>query len=222
MKLALRGLFAAVTANTVACRVLGCMNADCKAYSGPSLPVQGRYQNPRPGCPVPRRRLGCVGVRRRLDLPGQHPGAAHALGAAGVARRLAGGTRELPQNTSAVAAIAFRQDRAGMPTTQAPAPAGTTAMASHSASSISRAGRSRLHASPHLGTRQYARIVDGWVKEIGLDPARYGTLSVRRTKPTLIYRRTRNLRAVQLLLGHQARKHGKASWHRGRRRARDR
>ncbi len=61
---------------------------------------------------------------------------------------------------------------------------------------------SRLYASPHLGTRQYARIVDGWVKEIGLDPASYGTHSVRRTKPTLIYRRTRNLRAVQLLLGH--------------------
>ena len=56
--------------------------------------------------------------------------------------------------------------------------------------------------SPHLGTRQYARIVDGWVEEIGLDPAGYGTHSIRRTKPTLIYRRTKNLRAVQLLLGH--------------------
>ena len=61
---------------------------------------------------------------------------------------------------------------------------------------------SRLHASPHLGTRQYARIVDGWVTEIGLDRAAYGTHSIRRTRPTLIYRRTRNLRAVQLLLGH--------------------
>lgn len=61
---------------------------------------------------------------------------------------------------------------------------------------------SRLHASPRLGTRQYARIVDSWVKEIGLDPVGYGTHSIRRTKPTLIYRRTRNLRAVQLLLGH--------------------
>jgi integrase len=61
---------------------------------------------------------------------------------------------------------------------------------------------SRVHASPHLGTRQYARIVDGWVSEIGLDPATYGTHSMRRTKPTLIYRRTKNLRAVQLLLGH--------------------
>ena len=61
---------------------------------------------------------------------------------------------------------------------------------------------SRVHRSPHLGTRQYARIVDGWVAEIGLDPAAYGTHSMRRTKPTLIYRRTKNLRAVQLLLGH--------------------
>jgi site-specific recombinase XerD len=61
---------------------------------------------------------------------------------------------------------------------------------------------SRLHSSPHLGTRQYARIVDGWVQEIGLDSTAYGTHSIRRTKPTLIYRRTKNLRAVQLLLGH--------------------
>lgn len=61
---------------------------------------------------------------------------------------------------------------------------------------------SRLHDSPHLSTRQYARIVDAWVEEIGLDPAAYGTHTLRRTKALLIYRRTRNLRAVQLLLGH--------------------
>src|SRR5438552_4155919 len=61
---------------------------------------------------------------------------------------------------------------------------------------------SRVHDSPHLGTRQYARIVHDWVEEIGLDPTAYGTHSMRRTKPTLIYRRTKNLRAVQLLLGH--------------------
>jgi integrase len=60
----------------------------------------------------------------------------------------------------------------------------------------------RVHTSPHLGTRQYARIVHDWVEEIGLDPTAYGTHSMRRTKPTLIYRRTKNLRAVQLLLGH--------------------
>ena len=61
---------------------------------------------------------------------------------------------------------------------------------------------SRVHRSPHLSTRQYARIVDGWVIEIGLDPAAYGTHTMRRTKASLIYRRTKNLRAVQLLLGH--------------------
>ena len=61
---------------------------------------------------------------------------------------------------------------------------------------------SRIHESPHLGTRQYARIVDGWVREIGSGPAAYGTHSMPRTKASLIYRRTKNLRAVQLLLGH--------------------
>jgi len=61
---------------------------------------------------------------------------------------------------------------------------------------------SRVHCSPHLGTRQYARILDGWVSSVGLDPASYGTHSMRRTKASLIYRRTKNLRAVQLLLGH--------------------
>jgi site-specific recombinase XerC len=58
---------------------------------------------------------------------------------------------------------------------------------------------SRVRVSPHLSARQYARIVDSWVEEIGLDPAAYGTHSIRRTKPSLIYRRTKNLRAVQLL-----------------------
>lgn len=61
---------------------------------------------------------------------------------------------------------------------------------------------SRLHGSDHLSTRQYARIVKAWVKSVDLDPAMYGTHTLRRTKATLIYRRTKNLRAVQLLLGH--------------------
>ena len=61
---------------------------------------------------------------------------------------------------------------------------------------------SRSSASPHLSTRQYARIVHRWVREIGLDSSCYGTHSMRRTKAALIYRRTKNLRAVQLLLGH--------------------
>jgi len=61
---------------------------------------------------------------------------------------------------------------------------------------------SRIRRSPHLSTRQYARIVEAWVTEIGLDAAAYGTHTMRRTKASLIYRRTKNLRAVQLLLGH--------------------
>jgi integrase len=61
---------------------------------------------------------------------------------------------------------------------------------------------SRISDSIHLSTRQYARIVHAWVSEIGLDTTCYGTHTMRRTKPTLIYRRTKNLRAVQLLLGH--------------------
>lgn len=61
---------------------------------------------------------------------------------------------------------------------------------------------SRIHGSQHLSTRQYARIVVSWVLRIGLDPKAYGTHSLRRTKVSLIYRRTKNLRAVQLLLGH--------------------
>ena len=60
----------------------------------------------------------------------------------------------------------------------------------------------RIHDSPHLSTWQYARIVEHWVKLIGLDPSAYGTHTMRRTKATLVYRRTKNLRAVQLLLGH--------------------
>jgi integrase len=61
---------------------------------------------------------------------------------------------------------------------------------------------SRLRISNHLSTRQYARIVKAWVTAVGLDPSLYGTHTLRRTKATLIYRRTKNLRAVQLLLGH--------------------
>jgi integrase len=53
-----------------------------------------------------------------------------------------------------------------------------------------------------LTTRQYARLVSKWIAGIGLNPTFYGTHSLRRTKATLIYRRTGNLRAVQLLLGH--------------------
>jgi integrase len=61
---------------------------------------------------------------------------------------------------------------------------------------------SRLRRSPHISTREYARIVKAWVARIGLNPGDYGTHSLRRTKATLIYQRTKNLRAIQLLLGH--------------------
>jgi integrase len=75
---------------------------------------------------------------------------------------------------------------------------------------IHRAGRrsedylfpSRLRASPHISTRQYARVVRGWVRQIGLDASAYSTHTMRRTKASLIYKRTKNLRVVQLLLGH--------------------
>ena len=60
----------------------------------------------------------------------------------------------------------------------------------------------RGEGSRGLTTRQYARLVHEWVASIGLDPAKFGTHSLRRTKAVLIYRRTGNLRAVQILLGH--------------------
>jgi len=61
---------------------------------------------------------------------------------------------------------------------------------------------SRVHDGAHLSTRQYARLLRDWLEDIGLDPAIYGTHSLRRTKATMIYKRTGNLRAVQILLGH--------------------
>ena len=57
-------------------------------------------------------------------------------------------------------------------------------------------------SAEHMSTRQYARLLAGWLAMIGLDPCFYGTHSLRRTKATLIYKKTGNLRAVQLLLGH--------------------
>jgi integrase len=61
---------------------------------------------------------------------------------------------------------------------------------------------SRVNHEGHLSTRQYARLVDEWVAEIGLCPEEYGTHSLRRTKVALIYKATGNLRAIQILLGH--------------------
>lgn len=62
---------------------------------------------------------------------------------------------------------------------------------------------SRSRPGDHISTRQYARLVDGWVAMIGLEPRAYGTHSLRRTKVALVYKKTGNLRACQLLLGHR-------------------
>ncbi|WP_454918746.1 tyrosine-type recombinase/integrase [Xanthobacter sediminis] len=61
---------------------------------------------------------------------------------------------------------------------------------------------SRSHSGGHVTTRQYGRLVGQWVGMIGLNPADYGTHSLRRTKVSILYKRTGNLRACQLLLGH--------------------
>jgi site-specific recombinase XerC len=61
---------------------------------------------------------------------------------------------------------------------------------------------SRIDHTTHLSTRQYARLVDEWVTAIGLRKEDYGTHSLRRTKASIIYKATGNLRAVQILLGH--------------------
>jgi integrase len=60
----------------------------------------------------------------------------------------------------------------------------------------------RFRGKPHLSTRQYAHIVHWWADRAGLDSSAYGTHSMRRTKPAQIYKKTGNLRAVQLPLGH--------------------
>ena len=62
---------------------------------------------------------------------------------------------------------------------------------------------SRKHTVPHLGTRAYDRLVHKWVRSIGLDSSLYGTHSMRRTKVSILYKRDKNLRAIQLLLGHK-------------------
>ena len=61
---------------------------------------------------------------------------------------------------------------------------------------------SRIDPADHVSTRQYARLVDEWVTAVGLPRQDYGTHSLRRTKASLVYKRTGNLRAVQILLGH--------------------
>ena len=74
----------------------------------------------------------------------------------------------------------------------------------------------RPSSEKSITTRQYAWLVSEWIACIGLDPHLFGTRSLRRTKATLIYRRTGNLRAMQLLLGHKDRKHCPVPRYRGR------
>jgi integrase len=62
---------------------------------------------------------------------------------------------------------------------------------------------SRVRPGEHISTRQYARLVKSWVSMIDLEPRAYGTHSLRRTKVSLMYKKTGNLRACQLLLGHR-------------------
>lgn len=61
---------------------------------------------------------------------------------------------------------------------------------------------SRIDHSSHMSTRQYARLVDEWVTAVGFRSEDYGTHSLRRTRASIIYKQTGNLRAVQTLLGH--------------------
>lgn len=61
---------------------------------------------------------------------------------------------------------------------------------------------SRIDHSPHLSTRQYARLVDEWVEAIGLRPEEYGTHSLRRNKASIIHKATGNIQAIHILLGH--------------------
>lgn len=63
--------------------------------------------------------------------------------------------------------------------------------------------QSRVGSAKHISTRQYNRIFHGWIEKLGLDNSLYSTHSMRRTKPYLIYQKTKNLRVIQLLLGHK-------------------
>lgn len=63
--------------------------------------------------------------------------------------------------------------------------------------------QSRVGSARHISSRQYNRIFHGWIEKLGLDDSLYGTHSMRRTKPYLIYEKTKNLRVIQLLLGHK-------------------
>jgi integrase len=99
-----------------------------------------------------------------------------------------------------------RQSKTGLPVRFEITEQTRQAVDEHLAASRKRPGDFLFHSRRGngrcLSTRQYARLLSGWIASIGLDASLFGTHSLRRTKATLIYRRTGNLRAVQLLLGH--------------------
>ena len=71
---------------------------------------------------------------------------------------------------------------------------------------------SRINHAHHLSTRQYARLVDEWVTGVGLRREEFGTHSLGRTKASIIFKATSNLRAVQILLGRSKLKTPSATW----------
>jgi integrase len=106
----------------------------------------------------------------------------------------------------AVDRATVRQHKTGLPVRFEITEQTRQAIDEHLAASRKRPGdflfRGRRGRGRCLSTRQYARLLSAWIASIGLEPSSFGTHSLRRTKATLIYRRTGNLRAVQLLLGH--------------------
>jgi hypothetical protein len=105
--------------------------------------------------------------------------------------------RDLAQGDRVVARASVVQQKTGLPVrfeiTEQTREALTAWIAAAKLSSAAYLFPSRQRASPHLSTRQYARIVKRWIAVVGGDPRAYGTHSLRRTKATLIYRRTKHL-----------------------------
>jgi integrase len=116
----------------------------------------------------------------------------------------------------AVDRATLRQDKGGLPVRFEITEQTRQAIDEHLAVSRKGSGDFLFHGRRGKGrclsTRQYARLLSEWIASIGLDPALFGTHSLRRTKATLIYRRTGNLRAVQLLLGHTKVETGSGIW----------
>ena len=113
---------------------------------------------------------------------------------------------EIAPNGQCVDRVTIRQSKTGQPVKFELTENTRQAVEKH-LSTKSRIGNiylfpGRNPESSHLTTRQYSRLVSQWISNVGLDDSIYGTHSLRRTKATIIYRRTGNLRAVQLLLGH--------------------